>query len=391
MKIAAIIPGVLPVPAVKGGAVETLIDYILEYNECNLTHEITVFGIDDNDLADYNFKQYNKTFFELLKLKSLTYRLKRKLYSFSIKSHYYNSFLDFFVDVIGKKISKMQFDVIIVENRPGFVLSLSQYTNAKIILHLHNDTLNKNTENAKEILERCTNVLTVSNYIKKQVDTIMPTDKVHVVYNGIDLDMFKRLPCLSINRNRFNLSENDFIVVYIGRIEPVKGVKELLEAISLLYDYKKIKLLIVGGGNGNVNSGEFFLEMQKIARSMSDKVVFTGFQSYNDIPSILHFCDVAVVPSIWEEPLSLTSLESMAVGLPLVVTRSGGLPEAVDDKCAIILENDSYLAQNIAKNILVLYNNQKQKEEMSKHARERSALFSKEKYCESFFYFLNKL
>jgi Glycosyltransferase len=162
-------------------------------------------------------------------------------------------------------------------------------------------------------------------------------------------------------------------------------------SFSLLVDYEKVKLLIVGGGNGNINEGDFFSEMNELASLMPEKVIFTGFQSYDKVPAILHLCDIAVVPSIWEEPLSLTSLESMAVGLPLVVTRSGGLPEAVDDKCAIILDNDFHLAQNIAKNILVLYNDQKLKEEMSKHARERSALFSKEKYCESFFIFLNKL
>ena len=385
MKIAIVTPGVLPVPSVKGGAVETLIDYYIEYNELNLEHEITVYGIDDNKFSNIAFDQYKKTKFDLINQNSFKYKLKRKIYSLFCKRFYYNSFLDFFAVSVGKKIIGIQFDVIVVENRPGFILPLSQYTNAKLILHLHNETLDSRTQDAKKIFECCTKVFTVSNYVKTKVDTIMPTDKVNVVYNGIDLDRFKNPPYSDVNRNSFNLLKDDFVVVYTGRIEPVKGVKELLEAFSLLAVYDKIKLLIVGGGNGNINEGLFFSEMYELASSMPEKVVFTGFQSYEKVPSILHLCDIAVIPSVWEEPLSLTSLEGMAVGLPLVVTRSGGIPEAIDEMCAIIIEKDSILVENLAKSILVLYNDQNMRSEMSKHAKDRSALFSKENYCESFF------
>ena len=391
MNIAIITPGVLPVPSVKGGAVETLIDYLIEFNEITLDHEITIYGIDDICLSHNNLHCYKNVNFNLINQRSLIYRLKRKIYSLLYKDCYYNFYLDYFIKIVSKKIANENFDIVVIENRPGFIMSLVHKTNAKIILHLHNDLLNKDTKDAKKILEYCKCVFTVSKYIKNRVDTIMPNNKVQVVYNGIDFEKFNNPPILKISRTNFHLSEDDFVVVYTGRIEPVKGVKELLEAFSLLSDYKKIKLLIVGGGNGNVNEGRFFSEMHKLASSMPGKVIFTGFQSYENIPSILNLSNIAVVPSIWEEPLSLTSLEHIAAGLPLVVTKSGGIPEIVDEKCAIVIENDTCLVDNLAKSILVLFNDQSMRSEMSKHAKERSALFSKESYCESFFQKISEL
>jgi len=124
--------------------------------------------------------------------------------------------------------------------------------------------------------------------------------------------------------------------------------------------------------------------MKELASSMPGKVVFAGFQSYENIPSILNFCDIAVVPSIWEDPFPTTVLEGLAAGLPLVVTRSGGIPEAVDENCAIILEKDNNLPSNLSNAILSLYNNKNRRTQMSKHAKERSILLGKEKYASEF-------
>ncbi|SHF41408.1 spore coat protein SA [Bacteroides luti] len=385
MKIAVVTPGILPVPSVKGGAVETLIDYILEYNECFLNHEIIVYGIDDNKLSDFNFSNFKKTRFHLFNQQSVIYRLKRKLYSYFNYNYYYNSFLDYFAVAIRKEISCLQFDVVVVENRPGFILPLSLCTNAKVVLHLHNDTLDKEAKDAKKILDKCAKIFTVSNYIKSKVDTIMPTDKVQIVYNGIDIEKFRNPSLLEINRSNFGLKDDDFVVVYAGRIEPIKGIKELIEAFLLLSDYEKIKLLIVGGGNGNNDESEFISEMHKLALSIPEKVIFTGFQSYGKIPSILSLCNMGVIPSICEDAFPLSCIENMTIGLPLVVTKSGGIPDAVDEECAIIVEKDSDLVSNLATAILELYIDEDRRLKMSTHAKERSKLFSKEKYALSFF------
>lgn len=391
MKIAIVTSGILPVPPVKGGAVENLVKFYLDYNETQAEDiQITVYSVSDSTIGKTDLLKYEKIKFVFIDMKGFVSRIKQHLFR-SLKSDlYYHHSWEYFVSEVSNKIKHERFDAIVVENRPGFALRLSKCTDAKLILHLHNDMLNKDTKDASKILSLYTKVLTISKYIKGRVDTIMPTDKVEVVYNGIDLEKFKNPFHSEINRKSFHLSEDDFVVIYTGRIEPIKGVKELLEAFSLLSDYKKIKLLIVGGGNGNINDGKFFLEIKKLASSMPQKVVFTGFMSYDKIPAILHFCDLAVVPSIWEEPLSLTSLEDMAAGLPLIVTRSGGIPEVVDEYSAIIVDNDSSLPSSLSSAILSIYSDSDRRLKMSECALKRSVLFSKEKYALSFFEFLEK-
>ena len=115
---------------------------------------------------------------------------------------------------------------------------------------------------------------------------------------------------------------------------------------------------------------------------LKSKIIFSGFISYGNIPSIIKIADVGIIPSICEDALTLTALEDMASGLPLIVTRSGGIPEAVDEKCAIILEKDNLdeLPNYLAKAIINLYENPERRKDMSNYAVERSKLFSKESY-----------
>jgi spore coat protein SA len=386
MNIAIILPGVLPVPSLKGGAVETLIDYLIEYNELNPEHEITIFGVFDNVLTDFDFSHYKHTHLNLLNQKSCITKLDRLLFKIFKWKKYYNYYLDYFAYNASKEIGSGHFDMVIVENRPGFILPISMCTSAKIVLHLHNDSLYKDTKEANTIVDACFEILTVSNYLKRRVSSIASTNKVSVVYNGIDLERFLNPESSGVSRADWGLSNDDFVVVFTGRITPIKGVRELLQAFILLSEYPKIKLLLVGGSfNDASRENKFMAEMRQISSRNGNQILFTGFQPYEKIPSILSLCDIAVIPSICEDALTMTSLEDMAIGLPLVVTRSGGIPEAVDEKCAIIVDKDNELPSNLAEAILSLYNDVEKRLQMSMHAKKRSSLFSKQKYCETFF------
>lgn len=368
MKIAVITPGVLPIPSVKGGAVETLIDFYIEHNESCKEHKITVYSIFDDALSNYDFKHFSNTEFYFHHSHSLSTKVQRKLYQYFHKNFYYNHFIEYFLADVIKQIKKKQFDLIIVENRQGFIPILSKEINSPIILHLHNDTLDKDQPYAKDILQACTKVIAISKYIKKKVDTIQETNKVEIVYNGIDLNRFNIKNVLKLSRKEFGLSDNDFVVVYTGRIEKIKGIYQLIESFQLLQEYKDIKLLIVGG---NINS-------------QNKQIISCGNKSYHQIPSILSLCDLAVIPSICEDALTMTALEDMAMGIPLIVTRSGGIPEAVDEECALIIDKENSLPKKLAKAILSLYNNEEQRKQMSLHGKQRASLFSKDKYAQTF-------
>jgi glycosyltransferase involved in cell wall biosynthesis len=93
--------------------------------------------------------------------------------------------------------------------------------------------------------------------------------------------------------------------------------------------------------------------------------------------------DIAVVPSMWEEPFGLTVVEAMAAGLPLITTRSGGIPE-ICEGVATIVERDN-IVDNLASAILDLYEHPEKRRAMSEAALKRSKLFSKERYAREFF------
>lgn len=376
MKIAVITPGILPVPAVKGGAVETLTEYYLVQNEQTKEHSFTVYSIFNNALTDYDFSHYRQTKFYFQNLHSLKIKIRRKLYQYTHKNFYYNYYLEYFLTDVIKRMKKERFDLIIVENRQGFVPILAKvFSNIPIILHLHNDTLDQNQPYAKEILHACTKIITVSNYVKKQVDTIDTTNKVEVVYNGINLENFCTENTSKLSRKDLGLSDNDFVVVYSGRIERIKGIYQLIEAFQLLQDYKDIKLLIVGG---EINAS-------------NEQIISFGSIPYKEISPILSLCDIGIIPSICEDALTMTSLEDMAMGLPLIVTRSGGIPEAVDEQCALIIDNkECNLPEKLAAAILSLYKNEEQKKQMSIHGKQRALLFSTKKYNDSFFNIINR-
>ena len=99
--------------------------------------------------------------------------------------------------------------------------------------------------------------------------------------------------------------------------------------------------------------------------------------------------DIAVVPSMWEEPFGLTVVEAMAAGLPLITTRSGGIPE-ICEGVASIVERDN-IVDNLADAILDLYLHPEKRKQMSEASLKRSKMFDKDVYTRNFFTTLERI
>ena len=172
----------------------------------------------------------------------------------------------------------------------------------------------------------------------------------------------------------------------MGRMIKEKGIEELIDAMLLLQDPQySIRLMIIGGSfYANSCNTEFTKGLEVKAEPIKNKVEFTGFVPYNEIPVLLQQADIAVLPSIWPEPFGLTCVEAMASGLPLITTNSGGIPETTSDDCAILLDINNLLPQKIAKAIISLYSDAKLRKRMGESARKQAEHFSKEGYAQSF-------
>ena len=92
---------------------------------------------------------------------------------------------------------------------------------------------------------------------------------------------------------------------------------------------------------------------------------------------------------MWDEPFGLTVVEAMAAGLPLITTRSGGIPE-ICEGVATIVERDK-IVDNLSNAILDLYNHPEKRKQMVAASRERSKLFDKERYAREFFKALDSM
>jgi glycosyltransferase involved in cell wall biosynthesis len=192
---------------------------------------------------------------------------------------------------------------------------------------------------------------------------------------------------------RNELNNDDFLLVYSGRVNREKGIMELLEAIDLLKEKPHIKLMVIGSsffGNAT-NDDKFMKELKNKATPLKDRIIFTGFIPYNEIPNYLSMADVAVIPSVWDDPFPTTVLEAQAMGLPIITTCRGGIPEEVTKENAIILDTNEHFVNKLATAILDLYEHPKQRKQMAAASLERSKFFDKETYAKNFFEALDSI
>ena len=392
MKIAILTSGILPVPAVQGGAVENLIDFYLEYNQQHRLHDITVYSIWHPDveqipalLSDVNHYYYTNT-------SNLRAKVFRRIHKLFHPNEYYNYFIEYFFEQAYQKLEKEHYDCIILENRPGYVYKLSQRGISNLVLHLHNDLLNDFTPHATDIYMQLNKIITVSNYIKQRVETIpahkSDTDsKAITVYNGINLQNFTQRKNSPVSREILGFSDTDFILVYSGRLNKEKGIGQLIDAMLLLSDLPNIKLMIIGStffGNATKDD-DFVCSLKEKALPIKERIIFTGFVPYKEMPDYLQLADIAVIPSVWDDPFPTTVLEAQSIGLPIITTNRGGIPEEVTDTSAIIVPTEQHFTKELANAIRQLHLDPQKRTDMALAAHRNAVNYSKERYSRDFF------
>ena len=167
------------------------------------------------------------------------------------------------------------------------------------------------------------------------------------------------------------------------KIMEVKGIRELMQAVIDLHD-PHIKLLILGSANsGKKTFSVYERKIQKMAGDAPDKIIFTGYVDNAQVPLYAAAADVQCVPTLCEEAAPLVVLEAMAEGLPLIVTRSGGIPEYVGGDAALFVERDG-IVNNLQQAILYLKEHPALRKQMAQAAQTQSRQYDESAYYRNF-------
>lgn len=190
------------------------------------------------------------------------------------------------------------------------------------------------------------------------------TDKVEIIEPGVDISHFYPIPADEA-REFVNVRDDRRIILFVGRIEPLKGLDSLLNAIALLDRRGQDDLhLMVIGGEPDADPEEITVEMnrlQEMTRELRlvDQVTFLGKRDQDVLQYFYSAAEIVVMPSHYES-FGLVALEAMACGTPVVASETGGLvylvkdgetglhvptaePQALADKLQHLLENEAEL------------------------------------------------
>lgn len=200
----------------------------------------------------------------------------------------------------------------------------------------HQEPESKLRRDGEDAVLRAADGVVASNEIERRelVDRYgLAPSRIHVAPCGVDLDLFKP-GSWEEARQRTGRSSDERVLLYVGRIEPLKGLDTLLAAAALLRDrVSSLKLLIAGGSRTPDQPTEQELaRLRGIARALEleEVVEFLGPKSQTELPDLYRAADVCAVPSRYES-FGMAALESLACGTPVVASRTGGLQSTIRD------------------------------------------------------------
>jgi len=211
---------------------------------------------------------------------------------------------------------------------------------------------------------KCTTaVVAVSGAVKRNLEKYEHIKNIRVIYNGIDPDLFKPASAEEkiLKKKKLGLNQNDFVLSNVGRMDYWKNQRILIEILpELKKNFPQIKLVFVGGGKEEQN-----LKHLVIKKRVKNDVIFLGQRS--DVNQILKAFDIFIFPSL-TEGLPLVIIEAMAVGLPIIASPVGGIPELIiNGKNGFLVSPTS--KEEIKSTIIKLLQNPKLRQYMGKTGR----------------------
>lgn len=352
--IAIVVPELLPVPPVQGGAVEHWVDEASRRMVTSgrrlaiVSRPAGVAGCDGVEYIGIPWTPIER-FFNRIK-ERITWKNPLR-YLAKIQNVY----------SYGMRVAKavQNFDVVYLHNEPNILLFLRKRPGQKIVLHMHNDHLSMRLFRPfyRRALAKADRVICVSDYIRRQAVLHFSeyADKFCVVFNATDPEVFKPYGDEATRQLEgvIQIEPGKKYLLYVGRLTPVKGVHVLIEAFSEIHrNMPDVRLIITGSSFfGGAAKTAYEQQLVNLAEPVNDAIVFTGYLPHEKLKYLYSIVDMIVLPSVWQDPCPLVVLEAMASGACLVSSAVGGIPEVVENgKTGVLVEpnNTEELARAIS-------------------------------------------
>jgi len=187
-----------------------------------------------------------------------------------------------------------------------------------------------------------------------------------VIHNGVDLRRFRPATTSASDRNRWGIGRDEIVITAVGRIESQKGQDILIRACNKIYS-GRLRLLFAG----SVTDPGYKSECDRVASKLGCDVSVQFLGHITDMPGLMAVTDIFVLPSTYGEGFPRSVLEAMACGRPVIVTKTGGAAEAVEDGISgfVVAPGNP---EELARKIIMLAADQHLRIKMGAAGRERA-------------------
>jgi len=218
-------------------------------------------------------------------------------------------------------------------------------------------------------------LIALSQYMKNILlnEYQIEPDKISVIPNGLEDMSPIQIPDRDALRKKWHLSDNEKIILSVGRLDEAKGLSYLIKAFrKVLKSFQDCRLMVAGSGNYDTYLQE--------AKDICTKLTFTGLLEKKELCELYQIVDVGIAPSL-VETFGYVAVEMMMHGLPVVATATSGLNEVVDDTCGLkipIIEHPDRVEIDInllAEKIIYLLQHPEEQKRMGANARRRYETF----------------
>lgn len=210
-----------------------------------------------------------------------------------------------------------------------------------------------------------TRIVAVSDWLKDDLvqSAGFPPRRLKRIYNGVDWKRFDPAFDSLAKRKELQIASDEKVVGMVANLRPAKAYQYFVRAAAIIAENApKVKFLIIGEEEDRLRER---VTKEVEALGLADKVILLGFRE--DVPELLRLLDVFVLSSV-SEGLSIATIEAMAAGVPVVVTRSGGPQElVVDGRTGFLVPPKDQ--RSLAERTLLLLNNRKLATSMGKEAQ----------------------